>query len=167
MPNAFQTKYQQIVNASPYIQSVKRPGEEIDRTSYYAYNTVIGAASQPAIVLTLNTARTLVIETQADSDFVCAGLSAAVQNSLVNGGSLVVGRDVTLQIQDLGSGKNFFSAPTIISLVTGAGGFPYLFPSPRVLKPNTQLAVTVMNRDTANAYENVFVAIHGTRIWYR
>jgi hypothetical protein len=162
--NAFEAKYQQIVASSPYIRAVAQPGRPILRTQYYCYPIVIGALSVPAQVLALNTDVTGVIETQSDSDFVLGYMSAAVQDNAT--GVLFVNRDVTLQITDQSTGKNFFSQPVVMGLVAGAGGFPYVFPSPRVVKPNTGIAVTVRRRDTANAYSNFFLALHGTRIFY-
>jgi hypothetical protein len=162
--NAFEARYLQLVASSEYIRAVAQPGRPIRSVQYYVYNLVMGTLAVPAQVLALNTDVTSVIETQADSDFVLSYMSAAAQATVSE--NLFVNRDITIQLQDLSTGKFFFSAPIVMGLVAGAGGFPYVFPSPRVIRPNTGLAVTIRRRDTVNAYSNFFLALHGTRIFY-
>jgi hypothetical protein len=161
MANDFAQRYLDLTNQDPYIQSVARPGAVIVKKMSYVYNVVIGQPQPLTLAaLTVNASLT----TLADSDFVLTYLSACV--NITPAGDMKVNRNLTLQIQDTSTGKFFFSAPTVMSLVAGAGGFPFVFPAPRVIRPNTTLQLSAQNRDTAQDYNNMFVALGGTRIFY-
>lgn len=157
----FAEKYLQILAESPYIKAFAKPGRPIRSIQYYCYNLRVGSAAAPLVV---NVPQVGYIETQADSDFITTYMSAGILQ-LANG-VMTFNRNVTVQIEDQSTGKKFFSAPTIMGLVAGAGGFPYVFPAPRVVNPNTNVAITVTNRDTTTSYEAFFLALHGTRIFY-
>ncbi len=155
----FEQKYFEYLQSSPYIQSVKRPGREIVAMETYTYDLVVGGP----LNLNVDVSNTLI--THADSDFIFAMLSASLNISA--NGDMKYNRNVTLQIQDQSTGKFFFNQPTVITLVGGGGGFPFVYPSPRVVNPNTGLQFTVRNRDTAQNYNQAFFAMLGTRIFYR
>lgn len=160
--NAFQQKYLQLLIDSPYIRSVAKPGRTITGLESYVYNTTVGTTALP---LTLaNGAVQTTLDMQADSDFVMTYLSAAV--NITANGDMKVNRNLTLQIQDTSTGKLFFSAPAVMTLVAGGGGFPFIFPAPRVINSNSTLLITVQNRDTAQDYNQAFIAFGGTRIFY-
>lgn len=162
MLDAFQQKYLEILQRSPYIQSIAKPGREIQNIEYYCYNAQIGSAASP---LVLNVPQQTTIETQSDSDFAVTFISAGVQETANN--VLVYNWNLTLQAQDLSTGKTFFNVPTVMGLVSGAGGFPFVLPAPRVMNPNTNLQWTAVNRDTVTNPLIVFLALHGTRIYYK
>lgn len=157
----FEQKYLDILNASPFIRAFAKPGRRVVRAQYFDYNTRIGSAASP---LALNVPQLGNIETQADSDFVATYMTAGVLQLATS--VMTFNRNVAFQVQDLSTGKNFFSQATIMGLLAGAGGFPYVFPAPRVINPNTNLAITVTNRDTATNYEGFFIAFHGMRLFY-
>ncbi len=163
MPQAqrapFEQKYFEWLQSTPYIQSVKRPGREIINLETYTYDVEIGGP------LNLNVDVQNTLTTHADSDFVFAQLSGCV--NITANGDMKYNRNLTLQIQDQSTGKLFFSQPTVLTLVAGGGGFPFNFPSPRVVAPNASLLFTVRNRDTSQNYNQVFLALQGTRIFYR
>lgn len=163
----FQAKYLQIMQSSPYLASVLKPGRQVADVQYYAYNGVVGFLTSGAN-LAAGAPQAQVFSTQADSDFVLTFISAAVQET--TGGPMAYNDNITLQIQDLSTGKFFFNVPTTLGLVAGAGGFPFVLPAPRVLNPNTQIAVTATNRDTivngGAGLVNLFYAFHGSRIFY-
>lgn len=160
--NDFQAKYLQILADSPYIRSVAKPGRVIVGMETYVYNAVVGTA---AIPLTLaNGAVQATLDTQADSDFVLTYLSASV--NIASNGDMKVNRNLTLQIQDTSTGKLFFNVPSVMTLVAGAGGFPFIFPAPRVINANTTLLFTVQNRDATQDYNQAFISLGGTRIFY-
>jgi len=162
MPNDLQTRYLQLAAQSDYLRSVLKPGRQVLDFQSYVYNAVIGSAAVP---LTLaNGAVNATLDIQADSDFVLTYLSACV--NITANGDMKVNRNLTLQIQDTSTGKLFFSAPTPVTLVAGGGGFPFVFPAPRVINANTNLLLTAQNRDTAQDYNQMFVAFGGTRIYY-
>lgn len=158
----FAQRYFELSNQDPYIQSVKRPGATIVKKMSYVYDTTIGTAAQP---LTLaNGALTVNLTMLADSDFILTYLSACM--NLTANGDMKSNRNLTLQILDTSTGKLFFSQPTVTTLVAGGGGFPFIFPAPRVIRPNTTLQLTGQNRDVLQDYNQMFVALGGTRIFY-
>lgn len=161
MANEFQTRYLEILKNSPYIQAIAKPGRAIQNIEYYSYNTLIGSAAAPLVNLVPQTST---IETQADSDFAITFMSAAVLETV--NGIATYNNNITLQIQDLSTGKLFFNIPTVVGLVTGGGGFPFVLPAPRVVASNSQLLFTAMNRDSAINPVGLYIALHGSRIYY-
>lgn len=162
-------RYAELSNQDPYIQSVKRAGQNILKKMPYEYGGIVGgplsAAGVATTPLTLAAgAVQTTVSMQADSDFVLTSLAVAV--NITANGDMKFNRNLTLQIQDTSTGKFFFSAPCVTSLVGGGGGFPFIFPAPRVLRPNIVLLLTGQNRDTAVNYNAMFVTLGGTRIFY-
>lgn len=154
----FAERYFDLSNQDPYIQSVIRPGQVLVKKMPYEYGAVIG----PSLVL--NTPMQTTIVTLADSDFALTSLAVGV-NQTANG-DLKFNRNLTIQITDLSTGKPFFSAPAVTSLVAGGGGFPFVYVAPRVIRPNSGLQIIVNNRDTAVTYYQMFVTLGGTRLFY-
>lgn len=158
----FADRYFQLTNQDPYIQSVARPGQTIVKKMPYEYGQTVGNAATPLTFAAGTVQATLI--TLADSDFVLTSLAASVQQTANS--HMLYNRNLTLQIQDTSTGKFFFSAPTVMTLVAGAGGFPFIFPAPRVIRPNTGLLFSVTNRDTAGDYLTMFLTLAGTRLFY-
>lgn len=160
-----QTRYLDVLNNSPYMKSVLQPGKRAIEIEYYVYNGQLGSAAVP---LALNVPQFVTFDTQADSDFAVTFMTGAVQE--VTNGAMVFNDNVAIQFTDLSTGKTFFNMPTVMGLVTGAGGFPYVLPAPRVIRPNTTIQVTAINRDTqvngGLGPVTLFFALHGTRIFY-
>lgn len=160
--NAFQSKYLELLARHPYMRSVVAQDRKIIGLESYTYNVTIGTAARPLTLANLAVSAQLI--TLSDSDFVFDQMSACV--NLVANGDMQFNRNLTLQILDQGTGKLFFSEPTLFGLVAGAGGFPYVFPSPRVVAPNSSLTFTAQNLDTGQNFNQMFVALHGTRVFY-
>lgn len=160
-----QTRYLEVLNSSPYLKSVLQPGRLAVEIEYYCYNGQIGTA---AIPLAPNVPQTVTFDTQADSDFAVTFITGAVQE--VANGAMNFNDNVAIQFLDTSTGKTYFSVPTVMGLVSGAGGFPYVLPAPRVIRPNTTIQVTAINRDTVvnggAGPVTFFFALHGTRIFY-
>lgn len=154
----FQAQYLAQVMNTPYIKSVARPGRNIVGLENYVYAVNVG--NPIAIAATVQNT----ITTQGDSDFILESMSACV-NITVNG-DMLFNRNLTLQIQDLTTGKFLFSAATLYGLVAGAAGFPFMFPAPRVISPNGTLQFTVTNRDAGQAYNQMTIALQGTKVFY-
>jgi hypothetical protein len=160
--NDLQQQYLEILAATPYLASVRKPGRTIVNMETFVYNAVIGTTALP---LTLaNGIQTTTLETFSDSDFVLTYLSASV--NITANGDMKFNRNLTLQIQDTSTGKNFFNLPTVMTLVAGGGGFPFVYPAPRVINANVTLLLAAQNRDTAQDYNQMFVAMGGVRIFY-
>jgi len=163
--NPLTARYLEIAKSSPYLASVLKPGRQLVEAQYYAYNGRIGTDAVP---LALNVPQVDTFDTQADSDFVLTMISACIQPEA--NGAMQYNGNVAMQVQDLATGKFMFSAPTPIALVTGAGGFPFRLAAPRVLNPNTSIAVSATNRDAlingGLGPVALFYAFHGTRLFY-
>lgn len=162
--SAFDQRYFELSNQDPYVQSVRRPGGVIVKKMPYDYGATIGGPAPDTPLTFAAGAVNEVMTTLGDSDFVLSSMSASV-NATVNG-NMLFNRNLTLQIQDLSSGKFFFQVPTVVELVTGGGGFPFEFVAPRVMRPNSSFLLTAQNRDTAQNYNAMFVTFHGTRYFY-
>lgn len=160
--NDIQKRYLELAAQSPYLRSVLTPGRQVVDFQSFVYNATIGTAALP---LTLaNGAQNANLEIQADSDFALTYLSACV--NIAANGDMKVNRNLTLQIQDTATGKLFFSQPTVVTLAAGGGGFPFIYLNRRVIRANTTLLLTAQNRDTGQDYNQMFVALGGTRIYY-
>lgn len=161
-----QTRYLDVLNNSPYMKSILQPGRRAIEIEYYCYNGQLGTAATP---LAPNVPQTVTFDTQADSDFAVTFMTGAVQE--ITNGAMIFNDNVALQITDTSTGKTFFNAPTVMGLVTGAGGFPFVLPAPRVIRPNTTIQVSATNRDTVvnggAGPVTLFFALHGTRIFYQ
>jgi len=158
--NDFERRYLDILQRTDYISAVARPGKQIVNIDYFVYNVRIGTDAAP---IPNNGTGQGLIEIQSDSDFVLTYISGG--NQLAVNGPLVFNYSALLQMQDTGSGKTFFNTPTLMPLVCGAGGFPFLLPSPRVLNPNTNLLITVNNISGVDLF-GCYIALHGSRIFY-
>ena len=158
--NEFQRRALDILNQTDYISSVAKPGRTIVNIDYFAYTLRLGTDAVPVPLLTPTQG---LMEMQSDSDFVATFVSGGQQ--LTAGAPLSFNGPVLLQFVDTGSGKSWFNTPTLMPLVCGAGGFPFLLPSPRVLNPNTNLEITasIIGPDTM---VGIYVVLHGSRIFY-
>lgn len=157
----FQARYLQLLEQTPYIMGIAKPGRRILGVEYYVYNGQVGSVAAP---LAVNVAQITNIVMQADSDFAITFISAGVQEALNN--ALTYNDNIAWQITDTSNGKQFFNTDTVIGLTSGAGGFPFVLPAPRVIAPNTTLSVRATNRDAAISPVGLFFAFHGTRIFY-
>ena len=159
-----QSQYLELVKRTPYLQAVARTGRTIIGIENYSYEVVIGAPNS----LSLFTApQSAVLVTQGDSDFILDGLSACLQPD--PGSGMLFDRNVALQIQDLTTGKFFFSGPIAFSLVAGSAGAPFIFAAPRVISPNGSLQLTAQNQEQVGGsnYSQLFVSLLGTKILYQ
>lgn len=158
--NEFERRLLDIVQTSEWIASVARPNGKIINIDYYNYN--IGPQGTATLSgIALGAAGSGIIQIQADSDFAIAYMSGSV----VVGGAAVANPVSTIQITDTGTGKTFFSAPTLFGLVMGSGGLPFYLPAPRVVAPNTNLQINVTNVAGAGAAD-YYINLLGARIYY-
>lgn len=159
----FQAQYLAMIANTPYLQSVARAGKTIIGVENYTYEVTVGVVGTG---LPIGGGAVSTLVTQGDSDFVLEGLAACV--NLTPNGNMLFNRNVALQIQDLTSGKFFFSQATAFALVAGSAGSPFMFAAPRVLAPNSALAVSANNVETVggSTYNQMFVSFLGTKIFY-
>lgn len=159
--NEFQRKYLDILAQSDYISSVARPGKKILNIDYYAYNARIGTDAVP--VAATGGVGQAQVQIQADSDFVLSYISGGAQqtaNDTINSA-----QSILVQMTDTGSGKKYFNQPTLLPIMAGQGGYPFMLPAPRVLNPNTILQIDVQNLMNIS-FVGIFFAFHGARIFY-
>lgn len=71
---------------------------------------------------------------------------------------------MTCIIQDTSSGRQLSSTPVPIPSQFGTGELPFVLPSPRFFRANTQITVSVTNYDAANAY-NLRLSFIGTKFY--
>lgn len=71
----------------------------------------------------------------------------------------------TLQIVDLGSGRQLFSTPAPIGNIAGLMGQPLILPIPRRFKPFSQIQFTFANFSAATTYANIRLSLIGTKIF--
>ena len=159
--NQFQRKYLDLLKQTDYISAVARPGRNIVNIDYFVYTARVGTDAVPIPVLGTGRAN---VQMQADSDFVMTYISSAASG--VGTGTINTTAAATVQLTDTGSGKTYFSAPTVLQAIGGYGGFPFLLSSPRVLNPNTILQIDIANLSSTIALGGVFFAFHGARIFY-
>jgi hypothetical protein len=106
--------------------------------------------------------QTELIETEADSDFVCTAIAARARISATQAFDAMP--LVWVQITDQASGKTFFSTPLITRIVAGDFGMPMRLPVPRVILPNSTLQFDIQPVDTR--YDNFWITLGGSRIFY-
>lgn len=160
--NDFERQLLNVMQNSSYIAAVARNNQTIMAIDYFGYNAgpnnnasfsaVAGGAGASAL-----------IPIQADSDFVLTYMSGNVVTNAT--GAIIPLPNATLQITDTGTGKTFFNQPTLFGLVTGGAGFPFLLPSPRVISPNVNVKLDVVNNTGANA--DFWISLIGARIYYQ
>lgn len=158
--NEFERRYLDIVQNASYLQAAVRQGQKVINVEYFNYNTRIGTVANP---IAAGGQAQGTVQIQSDSDFVLTYISADVTDAA--GTTIVTNPGLLMQITDTGSGKTFFSEPTLITLVTGRLGIPFQLPSPRIIPPNTNIQFTLQNL-AAVAYSGAFISLLGARIYY-
>jgi hypothetical protein len=107
-------------------------------------------------------APTDVIRFDSQSDFLWikatyqADIAAAVQTDSTR----QLAANVDVQLQAGGSDKNLFQAPVPIPSVFGYGALPFVLPFPHRFARNSELTVSLTNREAATTY-NIRLAFIG------
>lgn len=105
------------------------------------------------------------IQIQADSLFVWerAAYYVTIANAAFASDTRPI-PNVAVQIVDSGSGRQLFQTPQPIPSVFGTGELPFLLPTPRWFKPNSQIQIQFTNFDAAVSY-NVRLSFIGSKIF--
>lgn len=61
--------------------------------------------------------------------------------------------DVVVMIQDQSSGRNLMAAPVQVTSIFGTGQLPFLLPTPRFFRAQTQVVISVTNNSAATIYD--------------
>lgn len=134
-----------------YVQD-RVPVLSIDSFGYNARFNII-----PAQVGTL---QTVIIQTQADSDFLCTGISGSLT------GAVQVVPSLLTQITDLSSGKTLFNKPQLLRQVAGGFGMPFVLPTPKIIHPNTNVQIDATANEGFAAGTILFITLWGVRVYY-
>lgn len=164
--NEFKRRLLDTVEMSDYIASFADPSREVLLIEPYTYS--IDAL---AVNITSAAAQSFNLAMNSDSDFVATGLAGG---ALVNTGPTTPAGTrcveftpaLLVQITDQSSGKTYFNRPTPLGLMAGAGGFQFLFASPRIVKPRVTLSVSAQGAVAGATYNNFYFCIHGAKIFY-
>lgn len=104
---------------------------------------------------------------EADSNFtwektsVFASLAGATQTQ-----SSQVLPQVTVQIQDSGSGRLLQNIPVQITSMAGNGQLPFVLPVPRVFKARSTVIFTLVNTSAAETYTNLQLSLIGYKSFF-
>jgi hypothetical protein len=173
--NEFERRFLEMAQSHLYLHQANAGGAPPE---YYGYPLQIGSATDQ---LADGVTHQGTIAIQADAWFLLQYVSVGVILSAASFGDVTQitdGGNLLIQITDTGAGEDIFAiapgavAPPAIlvagSPLAGAGGIPYVFPTPRLIPPNTNIQVSVTkfgastpeNRDPFGAY----IMLNGARI---
>lgn len=180
--NEFERRFIEIAENHLLIkQAVAGAGSNVI-IEYYGYPLQIGSAANP---LVNGVTQEGFIAIQADAWFVLEYFSLAV--CLPNGSTfgdhsqLTQGGNINLQITDTGAGEDLYNGPGPAALVAGSpagsssgtgtggpGGIPFVFPTPRLIPPNTNIKIDVtqlgLTALTNPQPDGVFIMLNGARV---
>lgn len=156
----FQIRLLSVMQNSSFIAAVARQDREILGIDYFGYNAgpqQYSTLSQIAV----GASTTTLVPVQADSDFVLTYFSAAA----IQANALVTNPLMTIQLTDTGTGKTFFSSSTLVGLISGNNGFPFVLPAPRVIAPNVNVKIDV-NLIAGAGPMDLWLSFLGARVYY-
>lgn len=118
---------------------------------FFSYTT--GPVACPGVI---GTPTTVIINIGADADFVCTSITGlAVQATIP---AVWAG---TVQIDDSGVGRTFFSAAVPFQSIAGTGQLPFVLEHPRFISRNSSLTITF------NQVQAVATTVHLTLNGYK
>lgn len=168
--NEFQRRLLDTIAFNSWVASFSDPARQLLGLESYTYTV-----DARAIALN-NNAQDFNLIMDSDSEFLCvyvAGASRVTVPDIANpaNGNLVTefSPALTVQITDQAAGKTWFDQPTPLPLVAGAGGFPFILSSPRVVKPRSTLTVEAAMLATPAPQavsSDFFFALHGAKLYY-
>lgn len=153
--NDFERRLIDTAQTSVYLAEFARQGKTIIGMDYFAYNSSSAIRS----VATTASAQDI-IPIQSNSDFVMMYMSGIANiNGTISGLP-----NATVQFTDQGTGKTYYNQPTLFSNVLGSGGYPFLLPSPRIIAPNTNVKIDVVNNEAVTV--DFWISLMGARVYY-
>ena len=120
---------------------------------FFCYST--GAMALTAVVG--NTA-SATVSIGSDADFQLQYLTYVAEQVTV----AVVNFTGLIQINDSAVGRTFFDQPVPIQSVAGTGAQPYVILNPRLVRANSSLTVSLVQRQAVAT--NVFLVLHGYKM---
>jgi hypothetical protein len=179
MLNEFERRFLEVTqNHLDLIEAIQATGSNLP-PEYFGYTVQIGSAAVP---LASGVTQSAVITIQADAWFVLQYVQTGV--ILPNGSTfgdlsqVTDAGNILLQVTDTGAGQELYSQPlgmpgfpaiTVTgSPGPGAAGLPYVFPTPRLLPPNTNIKVDMTHSGVlAGVNPNPvagFIMLNGARV---
>jgi hypothetical protein len=164
--NEFERHLLDTVQFSTYIASFADQSRKVLAIENYAYSVdALGVDIDDTEAQDFN----LIMD--SDSDFVVVYMSGG---ALIDTGPVVAnGTRVTefspallIQITDQAAGKTYFNIPSLLPLIAGAGGFPYLMAAPRIIHPRTTLTVSAQGAASGAVFNDFYFTLHGAKIYY-
>lgn len=156
------------VRHTSYVASFAEPGRQVIGVEPYAY-----VVDEVGLELTNAAAQEFELIMDSDSDFVATWASGAavVADPVIadpaNGNTCTeFAASILVQITDQSSGKTWYNQPTPLALIAGAGGFPFIMASPRVIRPRGTLTVSVQAAVSGVEFSAFYFALHGGKIYY-
>jgi hypothetical protein len=126
---------------------------------FYAYTVNFSA-------LAVGVAQSSNITIESDSDFWCNAITyqADIAVAILTESTNVIPL-VTMQVTDVGSGRNLVNTPTPITNWAGDGKRPFRFTHPRLFQRATSLAVTLTNYAVGGTSYNLRLTFLGFKVY--
>jgi hypothetical protein len=164
--NLFERSLLDAIEFSDYIGSFADPSKRVLGVENYAYSV-----DRRAVNITDAAAQDFQLVMDSDSDFVVCYMSGGARINIgpvvANGTRCVEFSPALLvQITDQASGKTYFNRPTPLPLIAGAGGFPFLMSSPRIVKPRSTLTVSAQGAVSGATFNDFMFTLSGAKIYY-
>lgn len=160
--NEYQRRLLDVVKYSSYIGSFADPGREVLAIEPYSYSV-----DQQNVNITSAAAQSFNLIMNSDSDFVATLFSGGARIPAATFPRAVeFTPSLLIQITDQASGKTYFNAPTPLGLIAGAGGFPFILSSPRIIRARTTLAISAQGAVAGATFADFYFTIHGAKIYY-
>jgi hypothetical protein len=100
------------------------------------------------------------LTTQSDSHFLCHAVQFYAKDLTTNARLTgATAPDSVLQINDTGSGANWYDGNLQLCLIAGDGTLPGILVPPRLVKPAATLSLTITNNQSTNAQKYQIVLL--------
>lgn len=171
--NEFERRYLEMVQSHIWLHQANAGGPPPE---YYGYALQIGSSTSQLVNGVTQQGQ---IAIQADAWFLLQYMSVAVTPDAQNDTTqLTDGGNLLIQITDTGAGEDLYNIPLGVpgmpsflsagSPLTNAASIPYVFPTPRLIPPNTNILVSVTKLGTlVGGVPDMFgayVMLNGARI---
>lgn len=175
--NEWERRFLEVTQSHLYLQQANNSGLPPE---YFGYGATIGSVASP---LTNGATQQAVIAIQSDAwflwEYLSVGVVGPVLASFTDLTMMTDGGNLLIQITDTGAGEDLFNIPSGFSgapaalqagsPLYGQAGVPFLFETPRLMPPNTNLNISVTKLGTNGGADNpdllgAYIALLGARI---
>jgi len=134
---------------------------------WYIYNLDFGVTTTTPLAAGASVTQN--IQVQSDASFLLTAFNGSIfnANTQLSGFGNMQALNVTVNVQDTGSGKNLSSSPVQFAHMFGQNGQnTYELPVPRILSQNSTIVITITN-NSGGALTGLMVSCHGVKILNR